>query len=108
MPSKRLLNKLTRALSSTRSLLVLSALLLLTFAGLFHADRELRLDAERLHNLTLGAERILNADRDATNAVRLAASMRSDRYLLNYDDFLDSKYDLLDEHINRMAGGDHL
>ncbi|MFA9562907.1 MAG: PAS-domain containing protein, partial [Nitrospirota bacterium] len=55
-------------------------------------------DAERLHVLTFNAERILNADRDMTAAVRLAASLESDRYILKYQNTQDTKYALLEEN----------
>ena len=68
------------------------------FGGLFYFDGEVKRNAERLHTLTVNSERILNADRGMTAAVRLAASLESDRFLLNYQNSQDTKYALLDEN----------
>ncbi len=106
MDSQRLIDKTTRLLGNSRSLLILSLVLLLTFGGFFYVDTALKEGADRFHTLTVNAERILNADGSATTAVRLAASLRSNRYLLNYRDFLDSKYDLLDENLDLLGSGD--
>ena len=95
-----MLKIISRILSSGKSLLVLSIILLIAFGGLFLADRTVKMHAGHLHMLTVNAERILNADRSATAAVRLAASMQSDRYVLNYQDFQDAKYSLLEEIVN--------
>ena len=90
--------RLSKYLSSGKSLVVLSLVLFLGFGGLFYVDGEVKRDAERLHVLTFNAERILNADRDMTAAVRLAASLESDRYILKYQNTQDTKYALLEEN----------
>jgi hypothetical protein len=78
-------------------LLVVSLVLLGGFAGLFFVDTKVKKSAQRLHVLTINSERILNADNASTTAVRLAASMKSERYIHNYQDFQDTKYSLLSE-----------
>ena len=94
---KHVLKRISRILSSGKGLLVVSIILLIAFGGLFLADRTVKMHAGHLHVLTVNAERILNADRAATTAVRLAASMQSGRYVLNYQDYQDAKYSLLEE-----------
>ena len=84
-------------MSSSISLFVLSIILLIAFGGLFYTDREVKRSVERLHVLTISAERILTADLRSTTAVRLSASLQADRYVLDYQDFQDTKYDLLEE-----------
>jgi PAS domain S-box-containing protein len=96
------LRKLSKLLSSSNSLLVVSVVLLLAFGGLFYADSAVKKNAERLHVLTVNAERILNADRAGTAAVRLAASLESERFVLNYQDIQDSKYSLLEENLKYL------
>ena len=88
---------ISRVLSSSRSLLVLALVLLLAFGGVFYADNQVKHSINQLHDLTIKAERILTADLRSTTAVRLAASLKSDRYVLNYQDFQDAKYAFLKE-----------
>jgi len=90
--------RLSRFLSSGKSLVGLSLLLFLGFGSLFYVDGEVKRNAERLYVLTINAERILNANRDMTAAVRLAASLESDRYILKYQNTQDTKYALLEEN----------
>jgi len=84
-------------LSNRASLLVLSVVLLLSFGFLFYADRQVNENLRNLNALTVNAERILSAYLQSTTAVRLSASLRSDRYIANYQDFQDTKYALLEE-----------
>ncbi len=77
--------------------MVLALVLLFAFAGVFYADNLVKKSVTRLHDLEIKAERILTADLRSTTAVRLAASLQSDRYVLNYQDFQDAKYTLLQE-----------
>jgi len=90
-----MMNFISRILSSSISLLVVSLVLFIAFGGLFYLDDEVKKGAHNLQNLTINAERILNADLSSTTAVRLAASLQSDRYILNYQAFQDNKYALL-------------
>jgi len=84
-------------LSNRASLLVLSVVLLLSFGFLFYADRQVNENLRNLNALTVNAERILSAYLQSTTAVRLSASLQSDRYIANYQDFQDTKYALLEE-----------
>jgi PAS domain S-box-containing protein len=95
----------SRILSSSKSLLVLSLVLLAGFGGLFYAQSEVRHSVDRLGKLTINAERILTGDLRSTTAVRLAASLQSDRYILNYQDFQDAKYDLLSAISTQQKSG---
>ncbi len=79
------------------SLMVLALVLLFAFAGVFYADGLVKKSVTQLHDLEIKAERILTNDLRSTTAVRLAASLQSDRYVLNYQDFQDAKYTLLEE-----------
>jgi PAS domain S-box-containing protein len=90
-----LIGIVSRILSSSRSLLVLSLVLLGAFGAFFYAQSQVKVTSDKLNELTINAERILTADLRSTTAVRLAASLQSDRYILNYQDFQDAKYDLL-------------
>ncbi len=90
-----MLNFLSKIFSSSISLLVVSLVLFVAFGGLFYMDGEVKKGASDIQHLTINAERILNADLSSTTAVRLAASLQSDRYILNYQDFQDMKYSLL-------------
>jgi len=88
---------ISRVLSSSISLLVLALVLLFAFGGVFYADNQVKHSVSQLHDLTIKAERILTADLRSTTAVRLAASLQTDRYILNYQDFQDAKYVFLKE-----------
>ena len=99
-----MLNRISKLLSSSRSLLAVSVVLMLAFAGLFYVDTNVKDSARRLQVLTVNAERILNADRSNTVAVRLAASLQSDRYIVNYQNIQDAKYDLLKENLQLYPG----
>ncbi|MBT3360608.1 MAG: PAS domain S-box protein [Rhodospirillales bacterium] len=101
------MTKSSRFLSSGKSLVGLSVVLLLGFGGLFYVDGEVKLNAERLRIMTINAERILNADRSMTAAVRLAASLESDHFLLNYQNTQDTKYALLEENA-RLQKNEHV
>ena len=92
------LGYLSRFLSSGTSLVGLSVVLFVGFGGLFYFDGEVKRNAERLQTLIVNSERIQNADRRMTAAVRLAAALESDRFLLNYQNTQDTKYALLDEN----------
>ena len=86
-------------LSSGKTLLLLSVFLLIAFAALFYVDRQVKESARRLSTLKINAERIQNLDSAGTSAVRLAASLESDRYIISYQDFQDAKYALLEENL---------
>jgi hypothetical protein len=88
---------MSKILSSRVSLVIVSLALLFAFGGLFQAGSKVEQRTQQLHKLTVNAERILNADAASTTAVRLAASLKADRYLHNYQEFQDTKYSLLDE-----------
>ncbi len=90
----------SKLLGSRVSLLVVSVVLLLSFGVLFYADRQVNENLARFNALTVNAERILTADLRSTTAVRLAASLRSDLYIRDYQDFQDTKYALLEEIAN--------
>lgn len=92
-------NGLSKLLGGPTSLLVLSVFLLLAFLGLFYADGKVKEDAARLHALTINTEHILNADRAATAAVRMAAGLQDDRHVLNYQEIQDDKKARLAENL---------
>jgi PAS domain S-box-containing protein len=92
----------TTVLSGGKALLVLSVILLVAFGGLFYIDGEVKSNSRHLALLTLNAERIQNLDSRSTSAVRLAASLRSDRYIINYQDLQDAKYALLEENLKHL------
>jgi len=94
--------RLSKLLGGSTSLLVLSVTLLLAFIGLFYADAKVKESARRLHILTINTEHILNADRAATAAVRMAAGLQDDRYVLNYQDIQDSKKARLAETLKSL------
>ncbi len=96
-----------RFLGNGKSLVGLSVILLIGFGGLFYADGEVKRNAERLYTLTINAERILNADRSMTASVRLAASLESDRFILNYQNIQDTKYALREENA-RLLKNEHI
>ena len=89
-------------LSSGKTLLILSIFLLIAFAGIFYVDRQVNQNAQRLSTLTINAERIQNLDASGTSAVRLAAGLRSDFYILDYQDVQDAKYALLEENLKLL------
>ncbi len=78
-----MLKIISRILSSSISLFVLSVVLLIAFGGLFYADGKVKKSVDRLHNLRINAERILTADLRSTTAVRMSASLQSDRLPIN-------------------------
>lgn len=92
-----MIGSISKLLSNRASLLVLSVVLLLSFGVLFYADRQVTENLTRLNALTVNAGRILTADLQSTTAVRLAASLRSDLYIADYQGFQDTKYALLEE-----------
>jgi PAS domain S-box-containing protein len=85
---------LWQSLSSPLALVVVSALLVISFSLLFYLDRRLQNQEKKLFGLTINAERILSADQATTAYVRLAASLRSKRYIAGYEDLLRIKKDL--------------
>ena len=93
---------ITAVLSGGKALLVLSVILLVAFGGLFYVDRGVKENSKHLAMLKINAERIQNLDTRSTNAVRLAASLRSDRYIINYQDLQDAKYELLEENLRHV------
>ncbi|MBT6095950.1 MAG: PAS domain-containing protein [Rhodospirillaceae bacterium] len=92
-----MLKSISKILGSGISLIVLSVVMLAAFAVLFYADDAVKKSQAQLNTLTINAERVLTADLNSTTAVRLAASLQSDRYILNYQDHQDTKYALLEE-----------
>jgi PAS domain S-box-containing protein len=93
------MKSVTAMLSGGKTLLFLSVFLLVAFGGLFFVDRVVKENSHRLATLTLNAERIQNLDSRSASSVRLAASLRSDRYIINYQDLQDAKYALLEENL---------
>jgi len=92
-----LLILISKIFSSSISLLVASLILFLTFGGLFYVDGVVKKNTHDLQTLSLDAERILNSDLSGTTAVRLSASLQSDRYIMNYQDIQDTKYALIED-----------
>ncbi len=92
-----MLKRMSKILGSGVSLIVLAVVLLASFGALFYADDALKKSRHALSSLTIDAERILTADLNSTTAVRLAASLQSERYVLNYRDYHDTKSALLAE-----------
>ncbi len=92
-----MLKTISKILGSGISLVALSIIMIGAFGGLFYADDVVKKSQARLNTLTINAERVLTADLNSTTAVRLAASLQSDRYVLNYQDHQDTKYSLLVE-----------
>ena len=73
---------------------------------LLHLDGVVRKDLDDLHTLTLSSERILNLDNAGTAGIRLAAGLRSDDYIQDYQDLQDEKYEVLNvfyDHSQRDA-----
>jgi len=97
VPFCTMLKIVSKTLGSGTSLIVLSVVLLASFGALFYADDAVKKSQQTLGKLTIDAERILAADLNSTTAVRLSASLQSERYVLNYQDYQDTKYALLDE-----------
>ena len=75
----------------------MSIVLLIAFGGVFYADTQVKQSVQRLNILGVDAERILNADFAGTTRLRLAASLEADRFVLDYQDYQDTKYALLTE-----------
>ncbi|MBT4699742.1 MAG: hypothetical protein HOB79_01590, partial [Rhodospirillaceae bacterium] len=90
-----MLSRLNRILGNGVTLVILSIVLLVSFGVLFYTDGVVKKNLAHLNQLTIDAERILTADIRSTTSVRLSASLRSDTYVSNYQDFQDTKYALL-------------
>jgi len=78
-------------LVSRHSLFVLSVLMLASFAAFFYAAWKYKNDATNLRVLSIDIERILTANDATATAVRLAASLKNESYLLTYEDQLKTR-----------------
>ncbi|MBS4096706.1 MAG: SpoIIE family protein phosphatase [Sulfuricella sp.] len=90
-------------LDNANGLYFLSVVLLLAFAAFFYFDAQFKHDAESLRKLSLNAERILNANDATASAIRLTAGLKSERFLFNYDDLLETRNSLLEENLSMVG-----
>lgn len=90
-------------LANANGLYFLSVILLLAFAAFFYFDAQFKRDAENLRILSLNAERILNANDATASAIRLTAGLKSERFLFNYDDLLETRNRLLEENLSMVG-----
>lgn len=90
-------------LASLYGLSLLSLLMLLAFVAFFYFDAQFKHHAATLRQLSLNAERILNANDATASAIRLTAGLRSERYLFNYHDLLETRNQLLAESLQLVS-----
>lgn len=93
-------------LSSSASLFGMTAIFFVVFFLLLQRDSAVKKDLEDLHILSLSAERVRNLDYAGTTGIRLSAILKTDAYILHYQDLQDRKYEALNEffdHSQREA-----
>ena len=96
--------KLLAIIGSSRSLYTVTLIMLLAFVFLFYIEQEFRLQQQTLHTLEINAEKIVSAEEDASASVRLAASLRSKRFIFNYENTAARKVRLLKASLELTAG----
>ncbi len=90
-----LLRSLWLGVGSRFALAIVAVLLLSAFSVLFVFDQKLEENEATLLKLTLNAERILSSHAAASSSVQLAAALQSTRYLVGYEDHIDTIKSLL-------------